>query len=326
MLAKSLRRNKMNNLMKLSLAVSIVLLGSSIASAQIVVDADAFPPATILNNAYPGVTLTALGAVPTSDVTSAASALASTGANVFSHTGGNQPGWGNGIFEYLRVDFASGAWQVSLDFIADDGSDQNAVLNAWNAGGVLVDTDVSIGTYTTGQVVTLTVADPDIAYITAEGDPPSGSDDWFLDNLVYWSTIDVDVDIKPGSCPNPFNPKSRGSVPVAILGAAAFDVNEIDLDSLLLAGVPIEPNNVLIADVSAPLGDPNDCYNCFDEDSDVVDGYLDLVVKFDTQLLKDAIGPAAKEACIKLELVGLTLSGAPIEGSDSMRILKEIGP
>ena len=47
----------------------------------------------------------------------------------------------------------------------------------------------------------------------------------------------VDIDIKPGSCPNPFNGKSKGSVPVAIVGTGEFDVTDIDITSIELAGV-----------------------------------------------------------------------------------------
>jgi hypothetical protein len=44
----------------------------------------------------------------------------------------------------------------------------------------------------------------------------------------------VTIDIKPGSDPNAINPKSQGVVPVAILGAAGFDVREVDVASLRL--------------------------------------------------------------------------------------------
>lgn len=165
---------------------------------------------------------------------------------------------------------------------------------------------------------------------------------YIIDNLAgtYGSTERVAViDIKPGSCPNPFNGKSQGSVPVAIVGHAGFDVSLVDLDSLLLAGVPIVPENVLIADVTQPGDyDPADCYDCFNEDDYLTldtdgdgvpdtyegDGYLDLVVKFDTQALAAAIGPAAREECIELELVGLTLGGLDISASDSMVIKTKI--
>ena len=47
----------------------------------------------------------------------------------------------------------------------------------------------------------------------------------------------VTVDIKPQSCLNPLNVKSKGMLPVAILGSDVFDVNEIDIDSLEILGI-----------------------------------------------------------------------------------------
>lgn len=42
------------------------------------------------------------------------------------------------------------------------------------------------------------------------------------------------LDIKPGSCPNPLNRRSRGVLPVALLGTAGFDVTDIDVSSLTI--------------------------------------------------------------------------------------------
>jgi len=41
------------------------------------------------------------------------------------------------------------------------------------------------------------------------------------------SPLEVLVDIKPGSYPNPLNVKSKGVLPVAILGTTAFDVSDV---------------------------------------------------------------------------------------------------
>ena len=49
--------------------------------------------------------------------------------------------------------------------------------------------------------------------------------------------VSVDVDIKPGSCPNPLNVASKGVLPVAILGSGDFDVTDIDIAPTRLAGV-----------------------------------------------------------------------------------------
>jgi len=146
--------------------------------------------------------------------------------------------------------------------------------------------------------------------------------------LIY--TYAMRIDIKPGSCPNPFNPKSKGRVPVAIVGIEDFDLATIDLSTITLEGV--SPINAEMIDSTQP-GDyaPEDCYDCFEGEPidtdgdgipDFVDGIFDLVLHFDTQELADAIGQANKGDCIELTLTGETLSGEPIEGSDSVWILK----
>jgi len=88
------------------------------------------------------------------------------------------------------------------------------------------------------------------------------------------------VDIKPGSCENPVNRKSNGVLPVAILGETDLDVTTIDPSSILLEGFP--PASWSIEDVSA-----------FGE-CDGRDGYLDLVLKWDSDLVKVALGNASK--------------------------------
>ena len=156
----------------------------------------------------------------------------------------------------------------------------------------------------------------------------------------------VDIDIKPGSCPNPFNGKSKGSVPVAIVGTGEFDVTDIDITSIKLAGVEALKAGV-IDDSTQPIGDvvvdPDPCYNCFDAeenfncdldpDIDGDDAYCgdeedDLIVKFDTQALADAIaeltGGVDRDECVELTLTGATNDGFPIEGYDSVLIRTKI--
>jgi hypothetical protein len=68
-------------------------------------------------------------------------------------------------------------------------------------------------------------------------------------------TCEVELDLKPESCPNPFNPKSKGVYPVAILGSDALDVNSIDISTIELAGVA--PIRVRVEDVTGPWTPPN---------------------------------------------------------------------
>ncbi len=160
------------------------------AADSITIDPDAFAPETVLNNAFPNVVLTAEGDnLVNANVLALDSQWTSTGSRVFGHT---SPGyfpedrlqWGNGFGNRLRVDFAVGAISVSLDFIADDSDDDNALLRAFDAQGGLIDTAISTGTYCEGEIVTLTVAGPHIAYVEAAPDPGGGAA-WRLDHLVY---------------------------------------------------------------------------------------------------------------------------------------------
>jgi len=98
--------------------------------------------------------------------------------------------------------------------------------------------------------------------------------------------IDVSVDIKPTSCPNPINFKSKGVLPVAILGTDEFDVTQIDPASVRLEGVA--PLRWAIEDVATPfVGDIDDCYDCTTAGQD---GYDDLTLKFSTQEIVAALG------------------------------------
>jgi hypothetical protein len=49
--------------------------------------------------------------------------------------------------------------------------------------------------------------------------------------------LEVDIDIKPCSWPNPLNVNKKGVLPVAILGTDDFDVTQVDPASVELEGV-----------------------------------------------------------------------------------------
>lgn len=44
--------------------------------------------------------------------------------------------------------------------------------------------------------------------------------------------VPIDIDIKPGSDPNPVNPKSNGVIPVAVLGSTDFDAMQVDFSTV----------------------------------------------------------------------------------------------
>jgi hypothetical protein len=115
------------------------------------------------------------------------------------------------------------------------------------------------------------------------------------------SEISVDIDIKPGSYPNSINPKSNGKVPVAILTTEDFDAGNVDPGSIDFLGA--SPLTWAMEDV--------------DDDGDI-----DMILHFKTKdldfnLLVDEGGeyPYAY-------LYGETNDGAPIEGKDTVRLVR----
>jgi hypothetical protein len=140
---------------------------------------------------------------------------------------------------------------------------------------------------------------------------------WCIDCLVTDAPgvgeIEVNVDIKPTSWPNPFNVNSKGVLPVAILGTEDFDVTQIDPATILLEGVA--PLRWAFEDVATP-GDP----------LAGPDGFMDLSLKFDTQEIVAALGDVNDGDEIILHLMGnlkAEFDGASIVGEDVVRIIEK---
>ena len=144
--------------------------------------------------------------------------------------------------------------------------------------------------------------------------------------------VAVAVDIKPESCPNPINVKSKGVFPVAILGTEDFDVNQVDPNSITLwteDGGEVTPLRWALEDVATPyIYSPEDEeeYMCT---TDGPDGYPDLTLKFDIQEIVDALGEPEDVDDGDVEFVWLTgnlleeFGGTPIEGRDVIIIIKK---
>jgi parallel beta-helix repeat protein len=120
----------------------------------------------------------------------------------------------------------------------------------------------------------------------------------------------VGIDIKPGSYPNSFNNDGHGVIPVAILGSDSFNVSQIDVSTLRLAGLALSMKGngayqFSIKDVSGNFsntmnGEP--------------DGYPDLVCQFVDQ---DGVWKQGESiATVRGKLSG----GAPFMGTDSIKI------
>ena len=126
--------------------------------------------------------------------------------------------------------------------------------------------------------------------------------------------IEVAIDIKPQSCPNPLNVNNKGLLPVAILGSEDFDVGMIDVATIRLEGVA--PIRSSYEDVAAPVIDGQEC-ECTTEGPD---GYLDLTLKFRTQDIVDALGEVVNGEVLVLTLTGELSDEMPIVGEDCIRV------
>ena len=127
--------------------------------------------------------------------------------------------------------------------------------------------------------------------------------------------FEVHLDIRPGSCPNPFNPKSKGVLPAAILGTADFDVSDIAPETIELAGVP--PLRWSFEDVSAPPSGDAAC-ECTAAGPD---GFVDLTLKFDMPALVAQLGTGGADRTIVVQLTGALKDGTAFTGQDCFRVV-----
>jgi hypothetical protein len=143
---------------------------------------------------------------------------------------------------------------------------------------------------------------------------------------VQWSispaeALSVAIDIKPGGCPNPLNVKSKGVLPLAILGKEDFDVFWVDVATVTLQGVAPIHGKGHYEDVSAPVaGSVEEC-DCNEADPD---GFPDLVLHFDTQEIVAAIGEVSDGDEVLLQLEGMLIAAIDtVTGSDCVVIRKK---
>ena len=136
---------------------------------------------------------------------------------------------------------------------------------------------------------------------------------FFSHDAIIRELVDIDINIKPQSCPNPLNIKSKGVLPVAILGTFDFDVNTICVNSITLNGVT--PIRNAYEDVTAP----SELEPCGCESLDP-DSFEDLVLKFDKQAIIETLGDFQNGDEIELTLTGNLLDGTAIVGIDCVVI------
>lgn len=142
-------------------------------------------------------------------------------------------------------------------------------------------------------------------FYTATTTPWTSHTENMSETFVRYSTVPVPesvaIDIKPGSDPNSINPKSKGNIPVAILSTQEFYAPEMVNEDSLTFGATGEEDSLAF---------------CNAEGEDVNgDGLEDLVCHFYTQLTGFRCDDT--EGVLK----GMTMDGAPIEKTDSVRIV-----
>ena len=142
------------------------------------------------------------------------------------------------------------------------------------------------------------------------------------------------LDVKPGACPNTYNPRSKGYLGVVLLGTPEFGAGQIDLTSIRLSrgdcvGDWALPNEgppgpgTTIGDVGTPLGyEPCLCH------SDELDGFDDITLQFSFAALA-ALDLSSLEAGVDVEIVvsgtilapGTPFDGAPFIAVDCIQLV-----
>lgn len=117
----------------------------------------------------------------------------------------------------------------------------------------------------------------------------------------------VDIDIKPGSDPNCFNNDGHGVIPVAILGAADFDVTQVDPSTVQLEGLSVASKGKS-GKLMAHIEDVNG------------DGFDDLVLQ-----IEDVAGTFTSGSGTAT-LTGNLFDGTPFEGSDDICVVPSAPP
>jgi formylglycine-generating enzyme len=129
----------------------------------------------------------------------------------------------------------------------------------------------------------------------------------------------VDLDIGPSDCPNDFtiNLKSKGRLPMAILGTEEFDVSQIDANTISIGGIVFPVKTPAIEDVSAPVGGEE----CACQIG--IDGYADLVLHFSRRDVIQALGldMMVPGTVVPVTVEGNLSDGTPFQATDCVTLV-----
>jgi probable HAF family extracellular repeat protein len=153
--------------------------------------------------------------------------------------------------------------------------------------------------------------------IVGFGANPNGFGEAFIATIPKPATLSLDI--KPGACPNPLNRRSRGVLPIAVVGTEDFDATQIEVWSVVLSradgvGGAVAPNegppgpHSTFEDRATPFdGEACDCHE------DTGDGILDLSLKFRTDDVVEILQLDDLELGDEVELV---VSGTQLDGTE----------
>ena len=174
-------------------------------------------------------------------------------------------------------------------------------------------------------------------------DPVTTHSNWEVqvDDVVVTGEVEADnpcpqpaaLDIKPGSCPNAFNPNSHGVLPVALMSTEQVDVTMVDISTVLMSradGIggsvgshegPPGPHSVY-GDAATPQFPPceGEACDCHELEGDGID---DLKIKFKTDELVPALEMDDLDpgAMVELVVTGFLADGTPFYASDCVRLV-----
>ena len=196
-----------------------------------------------------------------------------------------------------------------LECKSDGGSNPVRFVDGKHAsvdGGPLLDNVVVIEGESIGEEEGLNLDD---GSFTCEEEPQPGDE------------IEVDIDVRPGSCPNNVNIRSHGKLEFAILGSDDLDVDDIQNSSVRIEGA--RAIDAKERDVAGGDRDEDDDH-CECERSGK-DGINDLVFRINTQdlvreLLEDD-DDLERGDCVTVTVTGRLEDGTRFRGEDVVRIL-----
>lgn len=133
--------------------------------------------------------------------------------------------------------------------------------------------------------------------------------------------LEVNVDIKPQTCPNLLDVAETGYLVASIVGTTTYDISTIDLSTLKLNGVT--PIRVNTDDLATPFPAPRwDCSSCTTAGKD---GIRDIRMVFNAQQFISSLGSVTNGQCIVVRISGNLLpayGGTAIKGVDRVKIVK----